>query len=328
MKQKITLIILLAMVFATSACCAAGLLDSAEYECTDLFITMPAGAFLGGFDVLPNGNYVINDGYSVREITQSGAHVQTLYTYSAALYGSFVRYNGGLVYFADNDYTSSMVRTVDPVTAVVNDLTRLEWNYDIDFYANNGFIVAGNTVYALDAGNNTTPVATAAGYSGPVALDAAGNLYYCPSNYPFATNIYMWSSAKLQGAIEGDVLGIADADAAIAVNGAAGLAFDSLGRLLFSDNSGGQAKIMRWDGVSIETLATLTREDVESPAVTFLRFDPLTNDIYAGVNYYTDGYSANYCYIVKLEQVPEPSSLVGLCSLIALAGSLGLRRRK
>ena len=198
----------------------------------------------------------------------------------------------------------------------------------MDFYADNAYIVAGNTIHALDSSNNVTPVATATGYSGPVALDSDGNLYYSPSNFPFATNIYMWNAANVQGALEGDVLGIADADAAIGVNGAAGLVFDGAGKLLFSDNSGGQAKIRRWDGVSIETLATLTREDVESPAVTFLRFDPLTNDIYAGVNYYTDGYSANYCYIVKLEQVPEPSSLVGLCSLIALTGSLGLRRRK
>ncbi|MGI6295106.1 MAG: PEP-CTERM sorting domain-containing protein [Armatimonadota bacterium] len=327
MKKTTKLIIIAAIILSATASWGAGLLDSATYNCTDLFLSLPAGAFLGGFDVLPNGNYVINDGHSVREITQSGADVQTLYTYSASVFGSFVKYNNGLVYFADNDYTSSMVRTFDPVTAVVNDVTRLDWNYDIDFYGNNAFVVAGNTVYALDASNNTTPVATAAGYSGPVALDAAGNLYYCPSNYPFATNIYMWSSAKVQGAIEGDVLGIADADAAIAVNGAAGLAFDSLGRLLFSDNSGGQAKLQRWDGVSIETLATLSREDVESPAITFLRIDAETGGIYAGVNYYTDGYANNYNYIVKLEQVPEPSSIAGLCSLIALAGSAVLRRR-
>lgn len=327
MKKISTLLIIAAVILSATASRGEGLLDSATYNCTDLFISLPTGAFLGGFDILPNGNFVINDGSSVREITQSGTDVQTLYTYSASLFGSFVRYNNGLVYFADNDYTSSMVRTVDPVTAVVNDLTQLEWNYDIDFYDNNAFVVAGNTVYALDASNNTTPVATAAGYSGPVALDVAGNLYYCPSNYPFATNIYMWSSAKVQGAIEGDVLGIADADTAIAVNGAAGLAFDSLGRLLFSDNSGGQAKLQRWDGVSIETLATLTRENIESPAITFLRVDSATGDIYAGVNYYTGGYAINYNYIVKLEQVPEPSSIVGLCSLIALAGSAVLRRR-
>ncbi len=325
MKKTTTLIIIAAIILSATASWGAGLLSSATYNCTDLFISLPAGAFLGGFDVLHNGNFVINDGNSLREITQSGANVQTLYTYSSPVFGSFVRYNDGLVYFADTSFGT--IRTVDAAGGPANDIAQLDWNYDIDFYADNAFIVAGNTVYALDASNNTAPVATAAGYSGPVALDATGNLYYCPSNYPFATNIYVWGSTKVQSAIGGDVLGIADADAAIAVNGAAGLAFDNLGRLLFSDNSGGQAKLQRWDGVSIETLATLTRDDIESPAITFLRVDSATGDIYASVNYYTDGYANNYNYIVKLEQVPEPSSIVGLCSLVALAGTAVLRRR-
>lgn len=306
--------------------CSAGIVNSTSYLCSELLVSVPAGAFMGGFDVLPGGNYVINDGAAVREITQSGDDVRALYTYDSPVFASFVRHNNGLVYFADTDYNSSMIRCVDLDGGAATDIARLDWNYDIDFYDNQAYVVAGDSVYMINPENTTVKKATAPGYSGPVALDSAGNLYYSPSNYPFTTAIYKWNADKLQS---GTTLQIADADASISVGGAAGIVFDNMGRLIFSNNFGGQAIIQRWDGASIETLGVFALEDVESPAITLLRYDPATNDLYAAVNYYTDGYANNYSYIAKLEYVPEPGSFVGLCWLATLAGcGRMLRRRK
>lgn len=332
MKQ-ISRVVLIATIFlAVSVCAQANIISSGYYASSETFVAVPEYSFMGGFDVMANGNYVINDGNSVREITQTGADAGTIYTFPTAVSASFVTLHNGTLYFADTSDGSSMIRSIPVTGGKATDITPMTWNYDLDFVGNKPYVVGGDTVYALNSDKSTTATASAAGYSGPHVFDASGNLYYAPSKFPFVTAIYEWSAAKVQAALLGDALGITDADAVIPVNGAAGMVFDKQGRLIFSDNYAGHPHIQRWDGKSITTLADFTLSDVTSPAITSLRYDAATDDLYAGINYYTsDGtnpYAFNYNYIAKLTVVPEPSSVLALCSLIGLAGSAKLLRRR
>lgn len=333
LKQLKTVIILAAAILSICACANASILGSTAYSCSDLFISVPTGSYMGGFDVLPNGNYVINDGNTVKEIKQSGECVRTIYTYGTPQMASFVRCNNGTIYFADSSYENSMVHSVAIAGGPVADIAQVYGNYDMAFYGDQSYIVNNGSVSLLNTNGSTTNVATINGvWSGPVAVDASGNLFFAPSAYPAASTLYEWSAAKVQSALGGQTLGAADADLTKVLGGAAGMTFDNQGRLIFSNNSGGQSRIERWDGTSIVELAHYTLTDATSPSVTFLHYDNATGDIYAGLNYYTgdsaNPYANNFNYISKLAPVPEPSCALALGSLIGLVGSAGLLRRR
>ena len=91
-----------AALLIISAGANASVLIGHGYTCTDTAITMPDFAFLGGFDLLPNGNFVINDGYTIREVDHSGKDVQTFFTFPQPVMGSFVRCDKGTLYFGES----------------------------------------------------------------------------------------------------------------------------------------------------------------------------------------------------------------------------------
>ena len=76
MHHKATMVALLTIALCSSA--NAGALQGS----VDTIVTLPSYAFLGGFDVTPSGNFLVNDGFAVREIDRAGTSVRTLYTYT------------------------------------------------------------------------------------------------------------------------------------------------------------------------------------------------------------------------------------------------------
>jgi hypothetical protein len=124
-----------------------------------------------------------------------------------------------------------------------------------------GIDASGNLVSnpALDLGE-------ASGFSGPLAFDAAGNLYYAPGFGD--TSIYRWSSAEVLSAVSGGNLSVAghqllDYGALLTGGGASSMAVDENGVILltwsnFTDPSALVAFNAEGDGdyLDMETLAT------------------------------------------------------------------------
>lgn len=327
-----------AMMVAMSLAAGAGagvLSAPAGYVCVDTVLDMPVGAWFGGFDALPNGNFVVADGYSIREIAPSGAAVQTLYTYPGYVYGSFVKYNPGndRVYFGET--STGSVLSVPSAGGAAAAVTTLAYNYDLDFFGDKLYAVAGNAIYLVDEITGATDLIASAGIvSGPVIFDVEGNMIYGTGNpnWPPTTNdqsIYKWSAAQVAGAVGAGVLTEADAVVIGAnVDAPGGFAFDGLGRLVYSDSqvSPGVLRILGVD----EPLA-VSQVEGASPWITTVRRNPADGSISAAVSWFgADWSSTTVISTLVYDPVlaPEPSSVMGLCSLLGLAASSKLLRRR
>lgn len=329
------------MLIISNGAIAGSLIAPAGYVCADTPIDIPTDGWFGGFDFLPNGNLVISDGYAVREITRAGTPVRTLYTYAdpdpstpdvvETTFGSFVKYNAAndRVYFGES--TFGTVRWLPLAGGADTLVATLAWNYDMDLWNNVPYVVSGNKVYRVNEATGTVEaVATAAGPSGPVVFDSAGNLIYGTGDYDWSTpndqNIFMWTSDQVASAGSGNVLTTASA-AVIGpnVNGPGGFAVNGLGELLYTDSVGWPASIKALRYGVPETFAE-TYVPGQYPWTTTLRCDAASGDIAAAISWSVtvDGKWVTSTVISTLSPappLPEPSSIIALCSLIGLAAS-------
>lgn len=192
---------------ASSALFAQTFTPAAGYSSSKLF-DAPVGQTVSGleFDAAGNVYYLVGNGTSVstrlerRSPGDSYAAPALLFDYSAPKFGSFVRLNAGKLYFGES--TSGTIRVRDLGLGTTSTLATVAGNFDLDFgsgvgwlSANPGF--AGNKVFKLDlASGATTQVLGSADYSGPVAVDASGQLYYGATAFGAGGKIYRYSSAE------------------------------------------------------------------------------------------------------------------------------------
>lgn len=176
----------------------------------------------------------------------------------------------------------------------------------MDFRGDKPYIVAGNTIYLLNDDNSTTPIATAPGYSGPLAFDFRGDLYYAPSRFPGSTSILKWDRREVTRAPRIGGLSADDAEAVAPIGGAYGFAFDRWNRLLFTDNMGVAPQLARFDGRTMTTLATFNVPGANFPAITFVRTNPCGGEIYVGVTYFNADFSGSYTCITTLRENRRP----------------------
>lgn len=299
MIPTIRAILIAAALLTISMGAAASVLTGYGYACSDTTVSMPDFAFLGGFDLLPSGNFVVNDGYAIREIDASGADVRTLYSFSSPVMGSFVRCNSNTLYFGESTTGSitalSLRRGAKPIV-----IASLASNFDMDFNKSTPYVVAGSSIYALNKNGTASAVASAPGYSGPIAFNRCGDLFYAPSQFPSSTSIIKWDRRDMSRGSRFRTLGAEDALAVAPIGGAYGFAFDRWNRLLFTDNSGPAPVLMRFDGRTMTTLATFNIEGANFPSITFVRVDQRSQDIYVGVAYYSADWMYSYTYITRL----------------------------
>jgi hypothetical protein len=326
---KSTSIILLALLLALACVTAnAAALYSPGLNTIDIALSFPSGGFVGGFDVLPNGNYLINDGRNIREISRTGQPDTTLYTFTSSVYGSFVRYNpsNGKVYFGESSngvisaFTYTNPSDVAAITTIAN-------NFDIDFRNGLPYAVGCDSSWShssiyLIGGSTNDLIATCLGPSGPLAFDSAGNLVYIPASYDVTTSIIKWSSAQIAGAIGPSSLTGASATPLATIESGYGSAFNSTGGLLFTNLATNEIQL--YNGGTPTTLATFVAPGGTWPFISMVRENPVTGAISAVVSY-TDTQGSHT--VISQMAIPEPSSLLALCSLIGLAGSAKLLRR-
>ncbi|OFX14099.1 MAG: hypothetical protein A2Z18_00690 [Armatimonadetes bacterium RBG_16_58_9] len=319
-------LVALSLVAITVSAGAGSLNAPSRYECVDTVFTMPVGAWFGGFDILPNGNFAITDGYSIREIASSGADVQTLYSYSSMVYGSFVKYNpaDGLLYFGESSYGT--IKSVSLSGGAATDFAAVAFNYDMDFLNGVAYVSGGNRVYRIDDSTGAAdPVAEVGMYSGPLAFDSAGNLIYSPGDDDWQTprdqSVFSWTARQLASAGNGTLLRAADASVLAGNVSPYGFAVDDNGDLLFSEATY-PAAIKILSGGSV---AELTAPADLNYGITYLRYNAANGSLSAAVSWF-DEYWTQHTVISTLVLVPEPCSALAFCSLIGLAGSTNLLR--
>jgi len=216
----------------------------------------PGGAFVGGLESLANGDLVVYDGTSVVEIARAdGSFVRTIFTPPGAPFGAFLRLapDQNRLYFGES--SSGNVWELDLAGGNSNIVASLGFPYDLAFdpqgnpfvsYATN--FNGGSHVAAIDFTTGIPDdVVDFADPSGPIAFDAAGNLFTATTHVPGwppppdAATLWFYDAAEIAGALGASVLTEADGTVLGHLDGASSLVLDEKEDLIVTDPNGGRA---------------------------------------------------------------------------------------
>jgi len=242
-----------ALIVGGAPSSAAAQTTSPGFTLDELSIA-PPGAFIGGFEVLPNGNYALFDGAAVVELSSAdGSQVRTLFTPASFVFGAFLTLSpdGKKLYFGES--SNGYVHEIDLATLSSTIVLDTVYPYDLAFdpqgrpflsYALGFF--SGSYVALCDFTNGTLDdVIVSPDASGPLAFDAAGNLYFATpdlSSYPpppDGTEVLRFDPGDVTAGIGPATIGVNQGELLGLVDGAAYLALDESGDVLVSDPNSG-----------------------------------------------------------------------------------------
>lgn len=290
--------------------------------------------FVRGFDILPNGNFVVLEGTdqdefmlettTLKEVTPDGVTVRDLYTFDSKVFGSFVRVDSfsNTIYFGESTFGS--IKSIDFDRTVTQDVAMVGYHYDFAVdTSGRKFVVAANDdwtqsdVFMLGESGITKIVNYASIYCGPLALDEDGNLYYGTAGNTGGQSVIKWGSEKIANAAESDALSIENGQILASglgmVSGIAVYGFD----VYFTENGWfGPYKLMRYSNGSLSELA------VGNEWLSTVRYNAATQSIYVAS-------SQAISTLSPVSDVPEPGSIVclsvGIIGILARASRIRIR---
>jgi hypothetical protein len=277
-----------------SAGAADGLVKPVRgYVARDAF-PLATSTFLGGLAYSPDGHAIIYESASGEIRVHDGPTPRPIATLPPGTFGSFLvpLPDGMGLIFAESSSSNVYSVPYSGSGQVLADNIPLAFSLAFDGEGR-GFVSAletgvGNRIVLLDgdpAVENVEVVAGIPGFSGPVAFDPAGNLYYGTAAPTLLQMLVRFTPAQLEAAIEGSPLAIEDGE--VLIDDASGF-FDlkwSGGKLYatdlgFSTNLGTLFAIDPATGFESSLLASFEGEEgLLSPGFLALRpgprpFDP------------------------------------------------------
>ena len=182
----------------------------------------PGATPLAASLTLTSGELVVFDGTSVVQHAPDGSSAQTLGTFPAFVFPSFLAVDGdeNALYVGESS-TGGILRLFVGISSAPDFLLTLPLAYDAAVQGDVLWVSAatcgfgcGNELWRVELSTLVpTLVATLPGASGPLALDPVGNLYYATSSDQFppppgATEVWRFAASTLAG---GGALTLADA---------------------------------------------------------------------------------------------------------------------
>jgi len=233
-----------------AAAAAAAQQITPGYQAASLPVAAP-GDLVGGFEVLPNGNYALFVNGGVVEVDKDdGSGVQILFIPpTRPQFGAFLRIDptGGTLYFGESHFGD--VWAIDLATRDGAVLTNVVFPYDMDFDSAGRAYLAwsagfglGSQVSVVDlASGALSDVLVSAEASGPVRCAADDGLWYArpdTSSFPpppQSTVIYRFTKSELEAALKSGPWTDTDGEVVAALDIAYGLARDASGDLFATD---------------------------------------------------------------------------------------------
>lgn len=233
---------------------AAGQVADPGFAASSITVA-PPGAFVGGLDLLPNGDLLVYDGTSLVELAPAdGSLVRTVWTPGNALYGAFVRLSpdGLSVYFGES--SSGNIWQIDLASGLGQPVANCVFPYDFAFdpkgrafvsYAT-GFFVGSHVALVDLTSGALDDVFDSPDPSGPIVFDAAGDLFTATTDVssfpppPGSTTVYRLSASDVEGAIGPSVLTPADGTNLGTLDGASFMVLDEAEDLIVTDPNGGR----------------------------------------------------------------------------------------
>ncbi len=252
----------------------------------------PGSAWTGGFDYLPDGRLLVSDNEDVFILDGEGTRTVVGHFETPGLFGSFVKVapDGHTVYVGESsvgtisgfDLNAGGIGAIGPDTESV--VAVVELNYDMEFDPWGRAFVSAATpgtwqpnrllLLELDSGE-TDLIAILDGYSGPLAFDEEGNLFYCTSTaYPpeAVESVIFFSTDKIDGAIGESHLTQSDAQSYLSgVFGFSDMVFDDDDDL-FGITSSGEIVQLSLEGEEVISgrFASVSPDALGATVVRFL----------------------------------------------------------
>ncbi len=288
------------------------------------------------FDIDASGNlYLFKDNQYITKY--SGGGETTLYNYGSSIYGSFLTVKGGTVYFGES--SGGVVKSMPTSGGSATDLFTLSGNYDMAFNnsgqaflsANPGGMSSENKIYHWN-GTTTDLIGDMGGYSGPLAFDSNGDLFYGFPNYGAGEVVY-FTSTQIAGALANNDPDTAELGSSDWTSYESGL--DACSGFVFDDDATTQDLFSSSWQNSVTRVYGLNSSDAfgtgDSPS--FIRFVPGPGDFepYAGAGggslyILTTDWTAGNSIIYELQPIPEPATSFLLAS--GLMGVFAISRKK
>ena len=259
--MKKTFLTLTASVAASGALCAQSFTVTAPGYSGGKLFDATAGYTITGLAAAPGGDvfYIETDSIFTatsklyrRSAGDSYAVATQLFDFAWPVFGSFVRWESGRVFFGES--STGAVRVMNPDQSI-DALGSVSGNFDAAFFGgslflshNPGGFSPQNKVSRFDLlpdggggqmlGAADTIIDTPNDYSGPIVFDAAGGLFYGGSGTYGRTDLFRYTAGEVAAAYgAGPTLGL-DAAHLFSANGTnAYLARDGSGALWHTDFS-------------------------------------------------------------------------------------------
>ncbi len=186
-------------------------------------IAFPARAGLGGLAYLPDGRLATYDTSTGEILAHGGSQSSSLAKFSPSVFGSFLVLAPGGDALIFGESSTGGVYSVPLAGGGATPIDHISFNFDLAFDASGHGLVSApglggaNSIRLLDGDplqESREVVVNLGGFSGPVALDVEGNLYYGTYNPALlgGQQILKFRSDLLQRALEGPPLVEADAE--------------------------------------------------------------------------------------------------------------------
>jgi hypothetical protein len=161
-----------------------------------------------------NGDVLSFDGNSIDRWSADGTHLVNYASLFVPVFASFVALDASEAYALIGENSNGSVSRLDFSSGQLAPLATLNLNFDcVQRDATNWYISAatcgfncGNEIWSLDATSGATQLEVQVdGPSGPLAIDASGNLYYATQSgvfpaLPGSTNVLFFLAWQLAGA--------------------------------------------------------------------------------------------------------------------------------
>ena len=284
----------------------------------------PGGALVGGLDSLPSGNLAVFDGSSVIELDgTSGAPVRTLFTPSSPVFGSFLKCDPGGDYLLFGESSQHEIWKLPLNGSAALLVASVPYNFDCVFVgADQALISRGEATFTttyvdqLDVNTGSTDrIAEVTGPSGPLALDAAGNLLYGVNSAswpipPGSGEVVFWTSVQIAAALGPTHLTKGDSQQfATGLGAVTDMLIDNQGDLLVSDSVFGPLSEYRSDGQprgligreqDFNSITYLAMIDQGTTDAVFGSFQPAAGGTLAAFS--TDWFSYNAISLIQPER--------------------------
>lgn len=193
------------------------------FAACDVLTFDPADGGVGGLAFTPDGDTIVHEGGTVR--VHSAGGVDTLTTFDPPVFGSFLAVTPDGTSVLVGESSDNNIYRLPLAGGERVRIDNIRFNYSIAIDADgNGFVSAPNAdftlnqVWLIDGDPDTLSppiVRDLPGFSGPLAVDAQGNLYYGTATLDCVESLFRFSRAQLQSAIMGTSLSVDDAETLI-----------------------------------------------------------------------------------------------------------------